>query len=340
MSIPNIEGVVTYKNYNDTVKQIKEFKNYSVLGKDDSGMYNLYLVEIGDSNNPSLLVTCSLHGTEWQGTQYTIEFMKMLEDGTYPDDVLRNNLLENFHILFMPMVNPWGVDNTTAEEPISRNRGRRNSNGIDLNRDFDSFVTSEARLTKYVMDKYNIFAYLDCHLIISDEPRIILGHGQKATTNIRDEWLQDLEEYIGYETTAWSSSASKGLSRRYMRDKENPYTDYTLSYITEISRPEKIDGVIKAPLSDEEIFKIGMANLYLFFTTSINYINGFDFKGVGDYVYKIVYEHKTVTLERNFKGFVTSILEEYDETSYNMTIETLLQRDINDKLISVTRNKI
>src|SRR5699024_1325726 len=340
MSISEITGEVVYKNYNDTVKQIKEFNNYSVLGKDDSGMYDLYLIQIGDTIKTSLLVTCSLHGTEWQGTQYTMEFMKMIESDTYPNQELRDKLVNDFHILFIPMVNPWGVDNTTAEEPISRNIGRRNSNGIDLNRDFDAFVTSEARLTKYVMDKYPIFAYLDCHMIISDNPSIILGHGQLATTNIRDEWLEELEEYIGYETTAWSSGVGKGLARRYMRDKDKPYTDYTLSYITELSRPEIKDGELKAPLTDEEIFKIGMANLYLFFSTSLDYIGDHDFKGVGDYVYKVEHDHKTVTLERDFKGFVTKVIEEYDDTCDNMVIETLVNRDIDDKVESIERNKV
>ena len=337
--IPDISGTVEYKNYNQTVNQIKQFSNYSILGKDSSGMYDLYLIELGKVGNPALLVTCSLHGTEWQGTQYTMEFMKMIESDTYPDQELRDKIVNDYHVLFMPMVNPWGVDKTTAEEPISRNIGRRNSNDIDLNRDFDSFITSEARLTKYVMDKYPIFAYLDCHMIIGDEPRIILGHGQTATTYIRDEWLEELEEYIGYETTAWSSSVGKGLSRRYMRDKENPYTDYTLSYITELSRPEIKDGELKAPLTNEEIFKIGMANLFMFFKTSLQYIDGHEFVGVGNHVYKIEYEHKTVYLKRDFEGLLTYYREEYDETCNNMIIETELIRDINGNLVELIRNK-
>src|SRR5699024_11088164 len=93
-----------------------------------------------------------------------------------------------------------------------------------------------------------------------------------ATNDVRDLWGDSLEAYTGETVTRWPGWDNlKPLSRRYMRDQDNPYTPHTLSYILEITRPQEENGELDAPLSDEEIYNIGVASLYLFFKTSIKY---------------------------------------------------------------------
>src|SRR5699024_700790 len=184
----------------------------------------------------------------------------------------------NFQIIYIPVMNPWGYDRTTPHEPKSRNRGRRNSNDVDLNSDFKSFTQAESINTKKVMDEFKPFAYLDLHLQTHDmggneDNNIIVGNGQYETDYVKEEWIDSLENYTGQSVTNWQgyTNLKNGLSRTYMRDYINPYTPHTLSYIVELMRPEERDGELIAPLSDEQIFKFGSASLYLFFKTSMKY---------------------------------------------------------------------
>src|SRR5690606_18785148 len=105
---------------------------------------------------------------------------------------------------------------------------------------------AESQNVKVVMDTYKPFAFLDVHLQTHDMPNnegnhLILGNGQGATNDVKLEFLQSWENYTGYKVTNWAgyTNLSSGLARRYMRDQSNPHTPYTLSYITEIIRPEE-----------------------------------------------------------------------------------------------------
>src|SRR5699024_1068015 len=91
-------------------------------------------------------------------------------------------------------------------------------------------------------------------------------------------WAESWESYSGYEVERWKGyqSLNKGLSRRFVRDQPSDYTPHTLSYITEMGRPVEETEGFHRPLTDREIFKFGMASIYLFFKTSLEYFNKYN----------------------------------------------------------------
>ncbi len=278
INIPfNFIGEAKYQNYDEIIQRIRKFDNYQDIGRDETNKYTMYSIELGTSFRPTMLITASMHGSEWQGTQYGLAFMESLRDDTFPDREFRKKLLNNFKIVFIPFVNPWGLDNTTEHAILT---GRYTANGTDLNADFDEFTQSESRNVRKVMSEYKPFAYFDLHMIRGHQrdTYLILGNGQGETNAIRDEWADSWEEYTGKKVERWAGyvNLAKGLSRRYMRDQENDYTPHTLSYITEIARPVAESAGFNAPLSDEEIHSAGMASLYLFFKTSIDYFSNYN----------------------------------------------------------------
>src|SRR5690625_5179528 len=268
----DLEGKVEFQDYDEITRRIKKFDRYSDIGKDQSGLYSMYLIEMGTPTKPAILITGVQHGTEWQGAQYSLSFMEMLRDNTFPDESFRDRLLNDYHILFIPVVNPWGLEET-YDHAITR--GRNNSTNTNLNRDFDEFTQQETINVRNVMDRHTPFAYFDLHLIRGHQrdTHLIIGNGQPETNYIRDMWTESLSEYANQDVERWDGSPgiNRGLSRRYMRDQANPHTPFTLSYISEISRPVQENAGFNAPLSNEDIYKYGVANMYLFFKTSLDY---------------------------------------------------------------------
>ncbi|MFD1064437.1 DUF2817 domain-containing protein [Oceanobacillus locisalsi] len=263
-------------SYSQIVQRIMQFNSVRNIGMDESENYDMYMIEMGNSNKPSILVIASMHGTEWMGALYSMRFMEQLRDNTFRDKSFRAKLLQSFHIIYIPVVNPYGFDRTSHAE--GNNVGRTNVNGVDLNRDFDDFSQAESRNVKAIMDMFEPFAFLDIHLFGngmdgSNGLNLIVGNGQYETEKIRNLFADSLELYASQPVVKWDGfdQLLRGLSRRYMRDKNNPHTPYTLSYITEIVRPMQQNNGLDAPLSDNEIMKYGMAMIYLFYETSMAY---------------------------------------------------------------------
>src|SRR5699024_8074182 len=123
------------------------------------------------------------------------------------------------------------------------------------------------------MDSSKPFAFLDTHLIIARDSSLIVGNGQVETTHIRDTFASVWSDYTGELVTRWEPTKEDsvgGLSRTYVAYSNNPYTEHTLSYITEIGRDADNTPSVN---TNEDIYNYGMASLYIFFKTSINYYN-------------------------------------------------------------------
>ncbi|SER58733.1 M14 family zinc carboxypeptidase [Salipaludibacillus aurantiacus] len=272
-----LEGSLAYEPYSEVEARLSRFKDVSVIGEDSSGKYNMYLVEMGNKTKPVIFLSASLHGTEWQAAQYTLRFMEQLRDDTFPDKEFRDKLLTDFHIAYLPVGNPWGYDEA---EPYSELKGRKNANGVDVNRDFHDFSQVESQNIQKAVEKLKPFAYLDCHLMAAREdegqsqPDLVVGNMHDSNLHVRDFIADSLSSYTSQSVGTWDSStneARKGLSRRYMSATENPYTPETLSIISEMYRPVDFgDGVVQI-LSDEEIMKAGMATVYFFFKAASDY---------------------------------------------------------------------
>lgn len=273
-------------SYSSLENRIRAFDDVEIIGKDASGKYNMYAIHLGNQLKPPIMVQASMHSTEWHGAMYSMRFMEELRDNTFPDKQFVSELLRNHHVIYIPVVNPWGWDQTTEEEPIGRNNGRANSNKVDLNRDFSDFTQIESRNVKAVLDKNRPFAFLDIHLIVQNREErsqdLIVGNGQYQTTMLRDligySWGMTTGNPHNVQLWEPYTTMTKGLARRYVRDMTNPHTPYTLAYITELTRPDPTRG---SPLTKPEIMHHGMVSMYLFFITSMQY-----------------YKHRTVDVRR------------------------------------------
>jgi hypothetical protein len=274
----DFSGYLRYEDYRSLKERIFQFDQVTNIGKDESGNYNMYLIELGNKDKPALFIQAGMHGSEWQGIIYSMRFMEELRDGTFPDKALREKLLSEYHIVYVPVVNPWGYDRAV---PNKLNSGRYNFSGIDLNRDFKEFTQVEAQNVKVAMDEFQPFAFLDIHMMQSQYEankgnNIVLGNGQPQTNEIYDTIADSLVLYAEQPVTRWGypnydDPVNPGLARTYMRNQKNPYTPHTLSYIIELSKPVERRTGLDAPLENSEIMKYGLAGLYLFFRTSIMY---------------------------------------------------------------------
>src|SRR5699024_6510088 len=86
--------------------------------------------------------------------------------------------------------------------------------------------------------------------------------------------------------------------------------------------------------TNEDIYNYGMASLYIFFKTSINYYNSenniIDDPDVEN-VYKIVVFNKTVYIYRDNEGITNSIIEEFINGD---VVGTIINRDVEGKVTS------
>lgn len=125
------------KNFQKTYPQI--LKLYSI-GKSVKGK-NLYVVKISknvnvDDSRPEFKYVANMHGDEIVGREMMVALIKFLAEN-YGRDSRVTNLINNVQIHIMPSMNPDGAEKRT----------RANANGVDLNRDFPDFSTSDNQNT-------------------------------------------------------------------------------------------------------------------------------------------------------------------------------------------------
>ena len=147
------------------------------LGKDASGEYDVWKYEFTPkSYSKTIILTSCMHGNELMPMVTMVRFLNYLlyDWDKYPQlAYLRNHV----RIVYIPFVNPWGV----SQNP----RTRHNSNGVDLNRNFDykweecysppnpgdygykgvaPFSEKESQYVRDTLLKYSdAVAYLDMH---------------------------------------------------------------------------------------------------------------------------------------------------------------------------------
>ena len=188
------------------------------LGKDQSGTYDIKLYTYSPTNFKStLFVNCAIHGWEHYGAYIMYRVFKMLLD----DQTLPKQLedLRNTRIICIPISNPWGL---MAEEHTGYSATRRaNSNGVDLNRNFNyrwnensgnfglskgesSFSEAETQYIRDVMESYNITHFWDIHSFnkTESETRDYLFYGtpnEKYNTEQMIKWLKQVYPNINVE---------------------------------------------------------------------------------------------------------------------------------------------
>lgn len=96
------------------------------LGFDESGNYQLKGYEVGDVDKPCIFIVPNQHGWEDGGAHIVPEVLKRLKNKNFLDKNYKE-LINTFHFYAIVSANPWGYENGT----------RDNSNGVNLNRNWD-----------------------------------------------------------------------------------------------------------------------------------------------------------------------------------------------------------
>jgi len=115
---------------NDYIKRCGHMSKLFSIGKSSAGRRDLWVLEL--SNNPGIKeakpyikFVANMHGDEPSGRQLLLKFADWM-CSSYPSDPTVANLVDNFHFMLLPSMNPDGFDA----------RRRTNRQGKDLNRDF------------------------------------------------------------------------------------------------------------------------------------------------------------------------------------------------------------
>lgn len=272
LDVPNES--VEYQRYNEIVNRIKKFEKHYKIGKDASGDYDMYAIEIGYSHNPAIMLNTGVHGSEWQTIQYALKFMEMLDGDGFPDSDLSRKIKSHFRLVYIPMANPYGVDSVSDIYAQFDNSARHNSNNVDLNRDFHAVTQSETKNIVKLIEDVKPFAFLDMHMF---QPTYPLANGKNmivgasSAENIKSKFADEWETRTNEEVHIWDSLPGEGTIYEFAGMQLNNYTPKTISFITELKRPAKVNGELVAKLSDEEIFRNGFIALTLFIETAIKY---------------------------------------------------------------------
>ena len=125
------------------------------LGKDQSGGYDMYgYVYTPETYKTTFFLTGGVHANEESAYYSLAKLMQLVSDAE--EGSLFYPLRQHVRFVVVPVVNVWGVsqdhDRAKVEE---RKRIRRNSENVDLNRDFGDATQQE---TKNVLDFFRQYA--------------------------------------------------------------------------------------------------------------------------------------------------------------------------------------
>jgi murein tripeptide amidase MpaA len=148
---PNKSSILeqAYERYREASISERRFKYDSVIGLVTNRKGNFEVEPVGKSvagkpvykmtigtGSTKVMLWSQMHGNESTATMALFDIFNFLEGKNDGFDNIRNTLLENLTLRFIPMVNPDGMDEWT----------RRNALDIDLNRDALALASPEAVL--------------------------------------------------------------------------------------------------------------------------------------------------------------------------------------------------
>ena len=128
------------------------FFNTKIIGKSFEGR-EIYTLRCGKTKNKKVLIWSQMHGNEPTATLALADIFNFLSSSNDSTQEIRNTILNNLNICFVPMLNPDGAERFD----------RRNAQGIDLNRDATKLVAPESNLLMNLWNEVKPQVALNLH---------------------------------------------------------------------------------------------------------------------------------------------------------------------------------
>ncbi|MDQ8953469.1 M14 family metallopeptidase [Acinetobacter rudis] len=249
----------TYQFYDELLEVYPEYISMNVLGLDEQlneiREYIFKPFNIGKMRTspksinkfPQILIYAGQHGQECTSQIMLMLFFHELMH-KYNEDLFLSRIRSTFQIRIIPCMNPWGVRHTR----------RRNSNNVDLNRNFPS-GWSEAKGSKgkhplsekeskvFIMWLERNHSESLCIINIHDhgDPALTWGAAShkwsqellfKSFQNFSGWYHVNIKKNIGQNTLSWLGQPREGYSDRYVGEEfdlptilfECPYVNHPL----------------------------------------------------------------------------------------------------------------
>lgn len=134
-NIDTIKVADVYALWDALIAKYPDYLTKTILGKDQSGVYDLWKISYNNPNTSykkfKTLIFANIHGHEPNGDAKAPAILAYEMMRNMIENNINNKVMQEFFYSYkfdiIPIANPWGFDNDS----------RRNSRGVDLNRNFN-----------------------------------------------------------------------------------------------------------------------------------------------------------------------------------------------------------
>lgn len=188
-------------------------------GKDSSGTYDIYRYKFTPKNyKKTLIIDTAMHGGEITTLLIMLRFLHHLVNDWQKYPILAD-IRQNVRIIYTPLVNPWGFDDRLNSNTVAN--GRKNSNGVDINRNFSylfeeqptgnpgdidykgtsAFSEKESQYVKKTLEDYkNAVGYLNLHNTGTPSYDVYIPYAKNMNPSffgdLIDYWVRDINQPI------------------------------------------------------------------------------------------------------------------------------------------------
>lgn len=182
---------VLEKLYEPVRQRHPEYITREVIGKDQSGKYDIYgYVYAPENYETTMFLNGGTHGDEQTAYFALAKVMQLIADAT-PEDTLLYTLRHKVRFVVVPILNVWSVSGSHI---------RVNSTGQDLNRDFGELTQQESKSLVAFFEKY------------AKETRVLMDFHIAAGSNVALYF-----HFINYADNAVANyKATNHMYHRYM----------------------------------------------------------------------------------------------------------------------------
>ena len=173
--------VVLEKLYEPVRQRHPEYITREVIGKDQSGKYDMYAyIYTPENYETTMFLNGGTHGDEQTAYFALAKVMELIADAK-PEDNLLYTLRHKVRFVVIPILNVWSA---------SESHIRLNSSGADLNRDFDDLSQQESKNLIAFFEKYAKEAriLMDFHIAAASKVAVyfnFINYADNAVVNYK-----------------------------------------------------------------------------------------------------------------------------------------------------------